>query len=80
MKINCLRCGKLRVLPLLCLFLGVQMAQADVIQGRVVDADTGEPLQGAEVVFSETSLSENMMSRTTLRTDSVGRFQYACDM
>ena len=80
MKINCLRCGKLRVLPLLCLFLGVQMAQADVIQGRVVDADTGEPLPGAEVVFSETSLSENVMSRTTLRTDSVGRFLYACDM
>ncbi len=80
MKINCLRCGKLRVLPLLCLFLGVQMAQADVIQGRVVDADTGEPLQGAEVVFCETSLSESVMSRTTLRTDSVGRFQYACDM
>lgn len=80
MKINCLRCGKLRVLPLLCLFLGVQMAQADIIQGRVVDDDTGEPLQGAEVVFSETSLSENVMSRTTLRTDSVGRFQRACEM
>jgi hypothetical protein len=32
---------------ILALILGAVTAQADIIQGRVVDADTGEPLQGA---------------------------------
>ena len=30
---------------ILALILGAVTAQADIIQGRVVDADTGEPLQ-----------------------------------
>ena len=37
----------------IALVLGVATAQADILKGRVVDADTGEPLQGAEVVFNE---------------------------
>ena len=36
---------------ILTLILGTVTAQADVIKGRVLDADTGEPLEGAEVVF-----------------------------
>ena len=32
---------------ILALVLGEVTAQADIIKGRVVDADTGEPLQGA---------------------------------
>ena len=37
----------LRILPLLCLFLGTQTAQADILLGRVLDAETREPLDGA---------------------------------
>lgn len=65
---------------ILALILGVTTAQADIIKGRVVDADTGEPLQGAEVVFKEESLDMNSVIRSTIRTDSVGRFQHACKM
>lgn len=65
---------------ILALILGVTTAQADILKGRVVDADTGEPLQGAEVVFNEESLDMNSVIRSTIRTDSVGRFQHACKM
>ena len=65
---------------LIALILGVVTAQADIIQGRVVDADTGEPLQGAEVVFRESSIEWGDVIQTTIRTDSVGWFQHACEM
>ena len=65
---------------ILALVLGEVTAQADIIKGRVVDADTGEPLQGAEVVFNEQSLDMNSVMQTTVRTDSVGRFLFVCRM
>ena len=34
---------------ILTLILSVTTTQADVVKGRVLDADTGEPLSGAEV-------------------------------
>lgn len=61
-------------------FLEVAGAQADVLKGRVVDADTGEPLPEAEVVFQEMSIDMGSAMVTTLRTDSLGRFLYACNM
>lgn len=71
---------KTAVTILLALFIGTISSQADIIKGRVVDADTGEPLQEAEVVFRETSIDMGSVMVTTLRTDSAGRFLYACEM
>ena len=65
---------------ILTLILGAVTAQADVIKGRVLDADTGEPLEGAEVVFIEKDTRWGDVLQTTSRTDSVGRFQRACEM
>lgn len=65
---------------ILALVLGVATAQADILKGRVVDADTGEPLQGAEVVFNEESLDMGSVMRSSIRTDSVGHFVFACKM
>lgn len=65
---------------IIALVLGVATAQADILKGRVVDADTGEPLQGAEVVFNEESLDMGSVMRSTIRTDSVGHFVFACKM
>ena len=39
-----------------CLFLAQNLA-ADTIKGRVVDAETFEPLQGAKVLFKEEAIS-----------------------
>ena len=36
---------------ILALILSVTTTQADVVKGRVLDADTGEPLSGAEIVL-----------------------------
>ena len=65
---------------IIALILGAVTAQADVIKGRVLDADTGEPLEGAEVVFIEKDTRWGDVLQTTIRTDSVGRFQRACEM
>ena len=65
---------------ILTLILGAVTAQGDVIKGRVLDADTGEPLEGAEVVFIEKDTRWGDVLQTTIRTDSVGRFQRACEM
>lgn len=65
---------------ILALILGVVNAQADIVKGRVVDADTGEPLPGAEVVFKEESINMRSVIQSTTRTDSVGWFQHACQM
>ena len=66
-------------LAVACLFLS-QNLRADILKGRVVDADTGEPLQGAEVVFNEESLDIGSVMRSTIRTDSMGHFVFACKM
>ena len=66
-------------LAVACLFLS-QNLRADILKGRVVDAETGGPLEGAEVVFTETSIEGGSMSRYRLRTDSLGRFLFTCTM
>ena len=68
------------IIILIALILSVVTAQADILKGRVVDADTGEPLQGAEVVFNETAIDMGSVMQTTIRTDSLGRFLFACEM
>lgn len=72
--------NKIFINSILALILGVTTAQSDVIKGRVLDADTGEPLSGAEVVFTETSIDWGGVSKSTVKTDSLGWFQHACQM
>ena len=68
------------IMTTLVLTLVAQPLSADTLKGRVVDADTGEPLEGAEVVFTEISLDESSVRQSTIRTDSVGRFLFTCRM
>ena len=71
------RCGWLRILPLLCLFLGTQTIQADIIQGRVLDAETHEPLYGAHLEVTE-AVPDFVTVNTIVYTDSLGYFNYSC--
>lgn len=72
--------NKIFINSILALILGITTAQANVIKGRVLDTDTGEPLSGAEVVFTETSIDWGSVSKSTVKTDSLGWFQHACQM
>ena len=67
----------LRILLLLCLFLGTQTAQADILLGRVLDAETREPLDGAKVSIEEV-VPDVCTFNQILHTDSLGRFRYLC--
>ena len=71
------RCGWFRILPLLCLFLGIQTVQADIIQGRVLDAETHEPLYGAHVEVTE-EVPDLCTVKWVRYTDSLGCFTYSC--
>ena len=76
MKINFFRCGNLRILLILCLFASIMNVQANVIRGRVVDAETGEPLEGAQVNVKENFDFGSFVCN--LETDSLGCFHYHC--
>lgn len=67
----------LRILLLLCLFLGTQTAQADILLGRVLDDETREPLDGAKVSIEEV-IPDVCTFNQILHTDSLGHFQYRC--
>ena len=71
------RYGILRILLLLCLFLGTQTVQADILLGRVLDAETCEPLDGAKVSIEEV-VPDVCTFNQVFQTDSLGRFQYRC--
>ena len=66
-------------LVVVCLFQPTGMC-ADTIKGRVTDAETGEPLQGAKVVFTEEAVGNDGTTISTVYADSLGRFLYACQM
>jgi hypothetical protein len=54
MKDRHFRCGSLRILLLLCLIVSTQTTiQADIVKGRVVDAETGGPMEGATVKLTQ---------------------------
>ncbi|MBQ8050732.1 MAG: outer membrane beta-barrel protein [Bacteroidaceae bacterium] len=54
MKKHFFRCGNLRILLLLCLIVGTEtIVQADILRGRVVDAETKEPLPGATLKLTQ---------------------------
>lgn len=60
-----------------CIVCG--MVQAEVLKGRVVDAETQEPLGGAKVTVEDV-IPDLCMSRCTLETDSSGYFRYATNV
>ncbi len=69
-------CRKLLLL-LMAIIFGTTAASAGIIQGRVLDAETHEPLYGAQVKVIEDNLEHATMTRT-LGTDSLGCFSYKC--
>ena len=80
MKNNLLRCGNLRILLMLCLFASTATLQANIIRGRVIDAETGEPLEGAQVAVLEIrgDTDNQIAFQTKKTTDSLGVFHYRC--
>ncbi len=79
MNKNHSRCGNLRILLLLCLIVNMQTAtRADIVKGRVVDAETKEPLPEAAVKFMQQYGEYGTMISNT-KTDSLGRFTFFAD-
>lgn len=66
----------LLLLLLLALTLGVPTAYADVVRGRVVDAETKEPVPDASVKYVR-RVGEYAYSTTIFQADSLGVFQFA---
>ena len=73
MRKTILRCGKLRILAVLCPLVSTTTAtQAEVVRGRVVDAETREALPNAQIRFVQQVDNGTWVS--SLMTDSVGSF------
>ena len=53
-------------------------AQADIISGRVIDADTRETLPGATVQYMQ-QINETSYSGSTVIADSLGQFSFFTD-
>ena len=62
---------------LLLFLLGTPTAQADIIQGRVLDAETREPLDGVHVEVTE-EVPDFATVHWVRYTDSLGCFNYSC--
>ncbi|MBR0046953.1 MAG: outer membrane beta-barrel protein [Bacteroidaceae bacterium] len=78
MKKNFFRCGNLRILLLLCLIASIQTTHADIVKGRVVDAETQEPMP--EVLVKHTQqFGDNSYSIRSTKTDSLGCFTLFAD-
>ena len=60
------------ILALIALFTGT--ARADIVQGRVVDSETKEPLPDASVTF--TQYSDYGYSMSSMKADSLGAFSF----
>ena len=74
MKTRHFRCGSLRILLLLCLIVSKQTTvQADIVKGRVVDAETKEPLPEASVKLTQRYGDYGTMI-SSLKADSLGCF------
>ena len=74
MKTRNFRCGSLRILLLLCLIVSKQTTiQADIVKGRVVDAETKEPLPEATVKLTQ-RYGDYGTIINNLKADSLGYF------
>ena len=79
MKKSCFRCGYFRILLLLCLVASVQgTMKADIVKGRVVDAETKEPLPEVQVKYTQ-RFGDNSYSMRSTKTDSLGCFTFFAD-
>ena len=79
MRKNHFRCGNLRILLLLCLIVGMQTTtRADIVKGRVVDAETKQPLPEAVVKFRQQYGEYGTMISNT-KADSLGCFTFFAD-
>ena len=65
------------LLLLLFLIINMQTARADVLHGRVLDAETGEALEGAKVDVTEV-IPDLASFHKVLHTDSLGRYHFSC--
>ena len=63
---------------IILLAFSVLFAHADIISGRVIDADTKETLPGATVQYMK-QISETSYSGNTVIADSLGRFSFYTD-
>ena len=74
MRTSHFRCGNLRILLLLCLFVSKQTTvQADIVKGRVVDAETKEPLPEASVKLTQ-RFGDYGTTIESVKADSLGFF------
>ena len=79
MKKSLFRCGNLRILLLLCLIVSTQTAlKADIVKGRVVDAETKEPIPEAQVKYTQQTDNYGYSIRSA-QTDSLGNFTIFAD-
>ena len=77
MKKNVYRCGNIRILLLLCLFVSIQATTlADIVKGRIVDAETKEPIPEAMVKYTQI-LDGGVYSIITAKVDSSGMFTFS---
>ena len=60
------------------LVMGVQTANADIVRGRVIDADTKEPLAEASVKYAQ-NIGDYGYSIMNSKTDSLGKFTFFAD-
>ena len=60
------------------LIFSTLFAHADIISGRVIDADTRETLPGATVKYMQ-QIGESSYSGSTVIADSLGRFSFNCN-
>lgn len=68
---------RLFLLAFLC--LQATLMSADVVKGRVIDADSGEPLEDAIVDMWMYPIGENWIEREKMNTDSLGYFCHEID-
>ena len=63
------------LITIILLVFNIFFAQADIISGRVIDADTRETLPGATVKYMQ-QIGETSYSGSTVIADSLGRFSF----
>lgn len=68
-----------RIFLLAFLCLQALAMSADIVTGRVVDADTGEPLEGAKVDFYVKPVGTYGAMLIYMTTDSVGSFKWTVE-
>ena len=77
MKMILSRRGTTRVLLFLCLFMSTNPAKADIVRGRVIDADSKEIVPLATLKFEQRY--DNGTATYFLAADSIGNFLFFAD-